>query len=59
MDVAEYKAILDGTRRFDVAGLAKGALGWRDIGLGILLYVVLLWAHPYVIGVDPSAVIGG
>lgn len=58
MDVAEYKAILDGTRRFDVAGLAKGALGWRDIGLGILLYVVLLWAHPYVIGVDPSAVIG-
>ena len=59
MDDAEYKAILDGTRRFDLTGIAKGAFGWRDIVLGIGLYIVILWAHPHVIGVDPLAAIGG
>ncbi|UKV13834.1 NnrU family protein [Thalassospiraceae bacterium SW-3-3] len=59
MEDAEYKAILDGTRRFDLMGIAKEAFGWRDIVLGIGLYIVILWAHPHVIGVDPLAAIGG
>ena len=59
MDDAEYKVILDGTRRFDVTGIAKGAFGGLDIVLGIGLYIVILWAHPHVIGVDPLAAMGG
>ncbi|OSQ46716.1 NnrU family protein [Thalassospira alkalitolerans] len=59
MDEAEYKAILAGTRRFDLAGIVHGAFGWRDVMLGIVLYGAILWAHPYVIGVDPLGAMGG
>lgn len=39
-----------------VAGRTRlrfGEIGWWRIGLGIALYAVLLWAHPWLFGVSP------
>lgn len=50
---AQKAALLGGTRRFSPSGLFKGAIGWRDIALGIAIYAVLLFGHEHVIGVSP------
>lgn len=33
--------------------LSLSDIGWVRIALALALYALLLWAHPYVIGVDP------
>lgn len=43
-----FAALVSGRTR-----LRFGELGWWRIGLGIALYAVLLWAHPWLFGVNP------
>ena len=53
MSLAQRDAILAGTRRFSPSGLLKGAIGWRDLVLGSVLYGLLLIGHGHVIGINP------
>lgn len=41
------------TPPFPPGRLRFSDVGWWRLGLGLGLYALLLWAHPYVIGVDP------
>ena len=50
--------ILAATSRFDPSGLMHGAIGWRDLIFGVILYVILLIGHGHVIGLDPLAMAG-
>ena len=43
-----FAALVSGRTR-----LRFGELGWWRIGLGLALYAVLLWAHPWLFGVSP------
>lgn len=43
-----FAAIAGGRNRFDV-----GEIGWKRIGVGLALYVVLLAVHPYLFGARP------
>jgi len=58
MSAARRDAILQGTRRFSPSGLLKGAIGWRDLLLGCVIYAVLLGGHAHVIGVNPLELVG-
>lgn len=58
MSPAEQDAVLAGTRRFSPSGLLTGAIGWRDLVLGSVLYLVLLMGHGHVIGVNPLEMAG-
>lgn len=51
----EFARISAGTRRFDWRALLNGALDWRDVIGGIILYGAILWLHPLVLGRDPLA----
>ncbi|OKH87941.1 NnrU family protein [Thalassospira sp. TSL5-1] len=55
LGAAEFDRLSAGTRRFYVPGLLKGALDWRDVLGGIILYGVILALHPLVLGRDPLA----
>jgi uncharacterized membrane protein len=43
-----FGAIVNGRNRFRF-----GEIGWKRIGAGVALYVVLLLAHPYLFGARP------
>jgi len=43
-----FAAIAGGRNRFDL-----GEIGWKRIGAGLALYVILLAAHPYLFGARP------
>jgi len=43
-----FAAIAGGRNRFDL-----GEIGWKRIGVGLALYVVLLAVHPYLFGARP------
>ncbi|MCC9620635.1 NnrU family protein [Thalassospira sp. MA62] len=58
MNDAQRRDLLDGTRRFSPRSVLSGAIGWRDIVLGVVIYVLLLGGHAHVIGVDPLAAAG-
>lgn len=55
MDAEQYRLILERTRRFDITGLWHGAFGWRDVIGGLILYGVILYLHPIILGRDPLA----
>lgn len=42
-----FAAIIAGRNRLDLAGI-----GWWRLGLGVALYALLVWAHPWLIGLD-------
>jgi uncharacterized membrane protein len=43
-----FGAIVNGRNRFDLR-----EIGWKRIGVGLALYVILLAAHPYLFGARP------
>jgi uncharacterized membrane protein len=43
-----FAAIAAGRNRF-----APAEIGWRPLALGVVLWAVLLWAHPWIFGVSP------
>jgi len=55
---AQHQAILSGTRRFSAAGLVKGAIGIREFVLGVTVYIVILFGHEHVIGINPLEMAG-
>ncbi len=55
---SQHPAILSGTRRFSPSGLLKGAIGLRDIVVGVLAYGVILIGHGHVIGINPLEMAG-
>lgn len=49
---AEWRRLAEAARPFD-AGRLLAELGWARILGGLILYPVLLWLHPLVIGLSP------
>ena len=55
----EQQAVwLGATRRFDPSALFHGAIGWRDVLAGTVSYLLLLFGHGHVIGVNPLDMAG-
>ncbi|WP_339776682.1 NnrU family protein [uncultured Thalassospira sp.] len=55
LGASEFNRLCTGTRRFNWRGLLNGALDWRDVTGGIILYGMIIWLHPIVLGRDPLA----